>query len=75
MTELVYLQKWVLFLQVDQDVDPGSCRIFEFTVVFESFAKHVGYPILRADPRGSAPGVRPPYGPKFSQFHAVFGKI
>ena len=25
--------------------------------------------------RGNAPSVRPPYSPKFSQFHAVFGKI
>ena len=25
--------------------------------------------------RGGAPGTRPPHGPKFSQFHAVFRKI
>ena len=24
---------------------------------------------------GGVPGVRPPYGPKFSQFHAVFSQI
>ena len=28
-----------------------------------------------ADLRGGAPGARPPYGPKFSLFHAVFQKI
>ena len=28
-----------------------------------------------ADLGGGAPGARPPYGPKFSRFHAVFRKI
>ena len=28
-----------------------------------------------ADLGGGAPGARPPYGPKFSQFHAVFREI
>ena len=28
-----------------------------------------------ADPRGGTPGARPPHGPKFFKFHAVFGKI
>ena len=28
-----------------------------------------------ADLGGAPPGARPPHGPKFSQFHAVFRKI
>ena len=32
--------------------------------------------ILVADPRGGAPGeCPPPNGPKFAQFHAVFGNF
>ena len=63
-----------VFLQVEKDVDLFLIQLTKQIVIFISVSSKVGNLDLCTvvDLRGGVRDVRPPSGPKFLHFHAVF---